>query len=188
MAAFKEYFIVHYEKNRAEFFGLIFETHTSNERVRSTLADTLLGVKGSRLIIVSTLDDLCTKGFLPLPTPKAASTPSSLPPPSPITPEPPRRRSMGEPTSGGLQDEDECATPSLEQVGVMRSVEDLWRKIGAQGPQVKRKRKHTIRLLPSSLPRVIDRALFLSLMFAVKEFKACLILYVYVVLVGQLSS
>ena len=76
---FEGIFVAFYCKDREEFLRRAFEVHTSHEKVQGTLAETLLGVKGSRLTIVATLDRLMRDGLLPQPDPKdkaSASAPS----------------------------------------------------------------------------------------------------------------
>ena len=130
---FEGIFVAFYCKDREEFLRRAFEVHTSHEKVQGTLAETLLGVKGSRLTIVATLDRLMRDGLLPQPDPKdkaSASAPSEQQQSSPtISPLEKRSRrslgSLGSPELGGLE-----ASPSeelsREGAGAIHFVESLF--------------------------------------------------------------
>lgn len=111
-----------YEVDREAFFTEVFKENLSNERVVTTLAETLFGTKGSRLILARTLDDLLVHGLIPRPTPKAphaASSPMSSPPPRP------NRRSMGSTPEESIN-EDRDETLSKEAIQIVKYVEKLW--------------------------------------------------------------
>ena len=130
---FEGIFVQFYYKDRELFLQLAFEVHMSHEKVQGTLAETLLGVKGSRLTIVATLDRFLRDGLLPQPDPKDASSAStssaeagSRQSSPKITPPAKRsRRSLGSPELSGLE-EPPSEELSREGAGVMNYVQSLF--------------------------------------------------------------
>ena len=121
---FTEIYQSYFEVDRETFFTEVLQPHTNSKvKVTSTLAETLFGTKGSRLLLARTLNDLQSQGLLPRPTPKVlpeASQPMSSPPPR-------NRRSMGNtPENSGLADDNRDEKLSKEAVHLVSYVGKLW--------------------------------------------------------------
>ena len=119
---FIEIYISNYDCSCETLFIEVFQLHTSLY-VTSTLAETIFGTKGSRILLARTLDDLQRQGLLPRPIPKAlpeASQPMSSPPPR-------NRRSMeNTPENSGLADDNRDEKLSKEAVHLVSYVGKLW--------------------------------------------------------------
>jgi hypothetical protein len=88
---FKSIFVEYHETIREEFFRLVFQPHMSQDKVTSTFAESIFGLKGSKLQLALILDGLLNDGLLPQPTPKTATVstpevPTSEPTPVSTTP------------------------------------------------------------------------------------------------------
>ena len=88
---FKSIFVEYHETIREEFFRLVFQPHMSKDKVTSTFAESIFGLKGSKVKLALILDGLLNDGLLPQPTPKTATVstpevPTSEPTPVSTTP------------------------------------------------------------------------------------------------------